>query len=471
MCFKRKSKIYMTTQQTKKNKLGNKAKASGAAAYIGRQMRRALLFCVAACLLFVLGGCSLTSQNVKDLLRAPALGPGQGEIQDALAAYLGEEPQYKFPKEGEWRSPLIRADLNGDGQEEGILLYSVANSTSGNKTKGNNVYIAVLEEKDGKWVVQADLDGADIEVASFSVVDLLGDGTKQILIGYASANLKSKVLTLYQYQDAALKIVYQMPYSRYDIVDFGEEADSGLVLVSPEDQVAGLQLHFLPVRQGAFLDPEPPVKLDSNFIACLTIAASRNEENEQFLVIDGMFDKGLIASQFVYFSGEHFYTVDDSGKMRAESGRLNPLLQSRDIDNDGMLEIPRRVGNDPIFTVNGDKNLEYIEWLDFRKVEYGALEPVVEQFGLLDSDRKLYIRLPEEWRGRIKVADGSQKGEWMIQNVQTLSTLLMLKTYEEDQTPPRGSLKVPGADNTFIVYGSSLTMQEELLINAMYLGQ
>ena len=461
----------MAKKQTTKMKQGRQAKVSGIVAHVAVQWRRALLFCVSVCMLFVLGGCSFTSQNVKDLLRAPALGPGQREIQEALAAYLGEEPQYKFPKEGDWRSPLIRADLNGDGQEEGILLYSVANSTSGNKEKGNNVYIAVLEEKNGKWVVQADLDGADIEVASFAVVDLLKDGTKQILIGYASANLKSKVLTLYQYQDAALKTVYQMPYSRYEIVDFGEKLDSGLALVSPEDQVAGLQLHFLPVRQGAFLDPEPPVKLDPNFIACLTIAASRNEEGEQFLVVDGMFDKGLIASQFVYFSGEHFYTVDDSGKMRAESGRLNPLLQSRDIDDDGMLEIPRRVGNDPIFTVNGDKNLEYIEWLDFRKVEYGALEPVVEQFGLLDSDRKLYIRLPEEWRGRIKVADGSRKGEWIIQNVQTLSPLVTLRVYEEDQTPPQDALKVPGADNTFIVFGSALTLQEEIVIKAMYLGQ
>ncbi len=121
--------------------------------------------------------------------------------------------------------------------------------------------------------------------------------------------------------------------------------------------------------------------------------------------------------------------------------------------------------------MNGDKNLEYIEWLDFRKVEYGALEPVVEQFGLLDSDRKLYIRLPEEWRGRIKVADGSRKGEWIIQNVQTLSPLVTLRVYEEDQTPPQDALKVPGADNTFIVFASALTLQEEIVIKAMYLGQ
>lgn len=423
-------------------------------------VKRWFLLMVAAALVFGVSGCAFPSQNVKDLLGAPAIGEGQGEIREALAAYLGEDPQYKYPKEGSWLSPLVMADLNGDGVEEGVVLYSVANSTGANKGRGNNVYLAVLEHKDGKWVVQSDVPGPDIEVASLQVADLLGDGTQQILVGYASSNLKSKILTLYLYSEASLKIVYQLPYSRYGLFHFSESSGTDLVVVSPEDQVAGMQLYFLPTAEGEFLAPSQPVALDPNFIGCLQIAPSMDAEGAPLLVIDGVYDKGLLASQFVYFSGEHFYTVDDSGKMRADTGRMNPLLLSQDIDGDGVVEVPRRVGNNTIPTLNGDKNLEYIEWLDFKRADFNGLEPVVEQFGLLDSDREIYIKLPEEWQGRIKVVDGSQKGEWVLQNAQTLKPLLSVKTFKPEQTAPMDGLLVPGTDNTYILPGESLTALE-----------
>lgn len=409
--------------------------------------------------------CAFAPQNLENLLRAPALGSGQGEIQEALTLYLsGEEPQYKYPKEGEWRSPLIQADLNGDGVEEGVLLYSLVNSTTANKEKGNNVYIAVLEQKDGVWFVQADLDSQAAEVASFEVVDLLGDNTRQLIVGYASANLTAKTFVLYQYIDGTLTTIHRKSYSRYELGDFTGRGGTDLVLVSPVEQLDGLQFQYLPVKNGQFLEPQAPVKLDSNFASCAGIYPSLSNEGEQVLVVDGVLETKMLASQLVYFSGEHFFVTDDAGKMRGESGRLNPILKAKDIDDDGIVEIPRRVGKYEIRTINNDKHLEYVEWVDFT-----GPEPISKEFGLLDTDRGVFVGLPADWQGRISVTDGKEKGEWVVQNAQTLDTLLQLRFYGEEDLPPRNSVLVPGTSSVYIVPSSSVTAEERLFIEAFLL--
>ena len=82
------------------------------------QMRlcAALLCCVLLCSCdgIVLGG-----KNVEELLRAPRPSQRQSAVQTALNAYLGETLQLKYPRGGAEPDPVIFADLDGDGAEEG----------------------------------------------------------------------------------------------------------------------------------------------------------------------------------------------------------------------------------------------------------------------------------------------------------------------------------------------------------------
>lgn len=413
----------------------------------------------ALCLCLLLSGCAaLTFQNTNELLRAPALGREEGEIQKALAAAIGEEPQYKFPKEGEWRSPLLMADLNGDGASEGVVLYSVQGSTTGVQDKGSNVYIAILEKREGSWQLTQDQLGLGSEVASMDVADLLANGTTQLIVGFAGANLSNKIFSLYQYNDGLLVEMYRTPYSTYALGDFTGQGGTDLVLVT--DQVGALQLLYLPTLNGEFAAPQTGVRLDSNLTYCTGIYPSLGPDGVRLLVIDGLAAGDQIASQLVYFSGEHFYTLDDASRILTESARLNPLLKSRDIDGDGVVEIPLRVGEGEITTMAGDKHLEYVEWKDFT-----APEKPTEQFGLLDSDRGIFVRLPDEWRGSINVQDGAGAGEWQIENKDSHRVLLSLENVDANQSlPVGGAIPLPGVSSAHLKLGRGLTAAEREII-------
>ncbi len=424
----------------------------------GDLLTRRLTIVLSLLLAALLCACTPLNQNVTDLLRAPALPGGQDELQKMLATYLGEEPQYQYPKEGDWRCPLMLVDLNGDGADEGVLLYSVPDSTGSNREKGNHVYVAILEKIGGEWTITQDIRGLSTDVASFEAADLLGDGTRQLIIGYATSNLNAKTFALYSYSDETLHKVYQFDYSRYEIADFTGRSGNDLVVISRDDQPGGLQLQYIPILKGTFpADIPAPVKLDANFVSCVGISPSRTRSNDRIIVIDGQTaaDTGALASQFVYYSGELFYTVDDTGAMRGATARLSPLLKSADIDGNGIVEVPLRVGRSEVVTMQGDKRLEYVEWVDFT-----GEKPVTRQFGLLDSDRAVYIRLPDAWRDSITVVDGDGDGEWRIQHKASAMPLLSLQVIESGESPPAGSARVPGTISTYLVYGGSLPPAE-----------
>ncbi|MDL2214378.1 hypothetical protein LJB76_02310 [Clostridia bacterium OttesenSCG-928-O13] len=430
----------------------------------------AALACV--CAAVMLAGCGgLTFQNVNDLLRAPALGQGQDEIQKALTSFLGGvEPQYKFPKGGDWRSPLVRADFDGDGRQEAVLLYGVADATEIAKEKGSHVYMAVLEMQQGEWQVTQDVRGLSSDVASLEVADLLGDGTKQLIVGFSNANLSQKTLGLYSYnpKGEGLERLHSFEYSRYEIGDFTGRGGSDLVVVSRYDQPGSLRLQYVPTENGVFLPDLEPVKLDNLFISCEGIAPGIGMEGERVLVVDGVTstDNGPLASQIVYYSNGRFYTVDDFGALRGDTGRQNRLLLSRDIDGDGAVEIPSRQGGE-IATPAGDKKLEYVVWKDFTDIDEG---PVIKQFGLLDSDRSVYIHLPDAWQGELVVADGENRGEWKLQRRKTMGTLLSLKVLELGDTAPMGAMRVPGSVNSYLVFAGSLSEEERATIQMVGMG-
>ncbi len=423
--------------------------------------KRLRLLCLLLVLSVLLFGCSpITLQNVNDLLRAPELGQGQGEIQQALADYLGEQPSFKYPKEGEWQSPLILEDLDGDGTVEGVLLYGLADPVAAGRSA--NVYVAVLQQQGGEWVVVQDLEGLGTEVASFEVANLLSANTRQLIIGFASAsNLNTKTFSLFEYKNDKLEdIIAATPYSRYELVDIYGTGHSELILVSPDDQLGGLNLRYIPAENGSLNLSLSPVQLDANFSSCGGIYPSSSAEGTPMLVVDGITDTQLLASDLLYFSGEHFFKVNDSGTLVGETARSNTLLSSRDIDGDGIVEVPQRVGLSTIETDAADKNMEYVQWVDFT----GEVSEVKE-FGLVDSGKGVYIRLPDSWMDNLTVLDGAGAEEWILQNSETSEILLSLQVFGNNETAPPDGILVSHVSGAYLIPSSGLSQAEHNIIS------
>lgn len=436
-------------------------------------IKRWMCLLLAAGLMLVLGGCGGFGQNVNELLRAPALGQGQDAIQKALSAYLGEEPQYKFPLEGERRSPLVLEDFNGDGVAEGVLFYSIPPGSTVNADKGTKANIAVLEQIEGKWKVMYEQPGWGDSIASVEVAEMLPDGTRQLIVGYSTPNLAEKTLVLYKYTEGSLQpFTYPNKYESYLLGDFTGQGRTDLAVVSRGGiGSSAMMLNFVTGRDGFFaIQQESTVTLADNLLSCVGMKRSIGPDGQQYLVIDLIFKGDVLVSQFLVVSGAAEGVIYPREQDKAEqavavaaTSRNSMMLLSRDIDGDGVVEIPR---DKPIVTLDNDKNLCWVYWMDFIPPE-----PVIEQFGILDEDRSVYVPLPEDWNGQVVVTDGEGDKEWQVQQARTGARLVVLKVYEENETPPAGAIKVPGTARTYLLPQAGLTTaQREVLENMVLLS-
>ena len=352
---------------------------------------------------FLLTGCMSKPTGVDDLLRAPQLNGQQSGVQKALAAYLGETPQLKYPARsftGEVVSPFVMEDFNGDGTQDAAVFYVSA-------AKGQNVHVAILEQKStGEWYVTQEKEGLAPAVESISTAEIQPGMGRQLLVGYSGSG--EKYLAVYAYMDKTLNEVLTQPYSQYQLNSMGDETASDLIVIGPE-QSSPLQLQLLTAENGQF-NVKQQLNLKEEFLSCVGLYPSVGEDGSKYLVLDGQTGSGL-ASLILRYNNEQRLenfvpsTVDS---FFTTTQRFSTLLRSTDIDGDGKVEIPCQVdaGEVGALTVN---KLSLVSWMDFTG---DTCEEV--RFGVADLEYGYFLALPPELKGSIMIASGDEPDSWQV---------------------------------------------------------
>ena len=131
--------------------------------------RRSCAACALAAALLLSGCSAVTGSDVESLLRAPQASGETSAVQKALNSALGVTATLQSPASGDFLSPFLFGDWDGDGQDEAAVLYTLDASAG-------NVYLAVLEptEENG-WRVTQTAEGLSSEVESVNTAQLRRD--------------------------------------------------------------------------------------------------------------------------------------------------------------------------------------------------------------------------------------------------------------------------------------------------------
>jgi hypothetical protein len=81
--------------------------------------------------------------------------------------------------------------------------------------------------------------------------------------------------------------------------------------------------------------------------------------------------------------------------------RYAACLTSRDLDGDGVVEIPTQAEEAGILNMTQGKRWSFVRWMD-----YTSAEPE-KSFGILDEDYGYYLELPTQWEGNLLMVDGA----------------------------------------------------------------
>ena len=352
--------------------------------------------------------------QVEELLRAPRLSGDYGAVQTALNDWLGESAQLKYPMQGELLSPFLWQDLDGDGQQDAAVLYTTAQSS--------NVCIAILQkDENGVWQVHQSVEGLADTVENVSLARLQPGGASQLVVGYMAAQ-GDHYLAVYAYTGGVLSTILEQQYQQYLVEDITGGGSQDLILMSTLED-GGVQIELLTVdKEGSFQQVAVMGLSANRFSGCASVAAGLGADGRHYLVLDGWtgISGNNLASVLLYFDEDTQQMVPatqiSTEKLYTASLRNVPGLVSRDLDGDGIVEIPTQPDEAGLLNTSQSRRMDFIVWMD-----YTSPHPE-KSFGLLDEETNCYIALPTEWEGNLKLTDSEQ-----------YDGAVELRTVDEDQ--------------------------------------
>ena len=373
-----------------------------------------ILFGMLLCLL--LAGCSMPGEpvQVEELLRAPRLSGDYGDIQTALNDWLGESAQLKYPLQGDLLSPFLLQDLDGDGRQDAAVLYTTA--------KSSNVCIAILQrDSTDAWQVRQNVEGLADTVENVRLAQLQPGNAVQLVVGYMAAQ-GDHYLAVYSYTNGELATILEQQYEQYLVEDITGGGNQDLILMSTLED-GGVQIELLTVdKEGSFQQVAVMGLSANRFAGCASVAAGMGADGKHYLVLDGWtgISGNNLASVLLRFDEDTQQMVPASQisteRLYTASLRNVPGLVSRDLDGDGIVEIPTQPEEAGLLNMSQGRRMDFIVWMD-----YTSSHPE-KSFGLLDEETNCYIELPMEWEGNLKLTDSGQ-----------YDGAVELRTVDEDQ--------------------------------------
>ncbi|MFR2000680.1 MAG: hypothetical protein ACLS3Z_00470 [Faecalibacterium sp.] len=333
---------------------------------MNRTRRLRLVLCTLLCVLLCSCQTLLPANEkaqVEELLRAPKLSGDYGALQTALNDWLGESAQLKYPIQGELLSPFVLQDLDGDGQQDAAVLYTTAQTA--------NVCVAILQRDDaGSWQVRQSVEGLAETVENVSLAQLQDTDSCQLVVGYTAAQ-NDHYLAVYSYQDGTLSTILEQQYEQYLVENITGGSSQDLILMSTQED-GSVQIELLTAdREGSFRQVAVNGLSADKFSGCASVAAGAGADGRHYLVLDGWtgISGNNLASVLLCYDETSQQMVPatriSSQRLYNASLRNVPTLVSRDLDGDGIVEIPTQPDEAGLLNLSQSRRMDFIVWMDY----------------------------------------------------------------------------------------------------------
>lgn len=358
----------------------------------------------------LLTACSAAG-DVETLLRAPQLSGESAALQKALNSYLGGSATLKYPASGDFLSPFAFGDWDGDGTDEAAILYTT-------DTTSSNVWLAVLEPSGDGWTVRRTIEGLTSEVESFSAAHLKDTTSQQLLAGYVSPQ-GDQYLVVYQYDGDTLSTVISKSYTDMIVADFTGKGDTqDLVLALPPDsELGGVTLQLLTSIDGEFRSTQTLNLGEGVYSSCAALHAGTGSDKAMYLVMDAWTGSSSLVSDIILYDADtgflQPYRPGGMSDIQRTTLRYHSNLLSRDIDDNGTVDIPVEIDDGGTLQTPMDKRLSFLLWRDYTSAGGGT-----SHFGVYDSEYNLFMQLPESMHGNVLIRSNQSGTGWLICNAE-----------------------------------------------------
>ena len=409
-------------------------------------------------------------RSPQDVLSPPNPGGEYRQLQQAFEKTVGKDSGYKlqYPEEGDYRSAYVLYDLDGDKDNEALVFYSKPGDDS-------VVRVNVLDLVDDEWVSVMDKIGYGNKIDSVSFADLDGDGNSEVALSWSLAGADSnRTLTVHSVDLAeagreSFETLANMPYKAMHISDMDNDGnDEILVLWSEiEKKVQHNYAALMKLTAAGLSRYGDPVEIDSTASVYDNVVLQQGKTPIAF--VDARMGDGTMFTEVLWWDGVNKkltapFTAN-SARANLATQRDSDLLTS-DIDEDGIYEIPVAYGTASL----SDKEREQLTpvpltvWSRTGTAEPGVLKPGA--YSLVDTENHYILYLDSGYRDSVLAYRDNKTGvltvyEWNDEGARG-EPLFSLVYQDDGSNKPSDPYTFLASKNGRMVYGTLTSAGKEL---------
>lgn len=365
----------------------------------------AVLLAVAAC--FMLTSCSDIGGDVDNILEAPQLTGDLFDIQQAVEKFAGGEIDLKYPKKGDYLSAFVLYDVDNDGQAEAVAFYSPDDTTT------SDIYVAFVDNEDGVWTVLGSVPTSATDVEKVSFADINGDGIAEVIVGWNIFSKIDKQVAVYTTENGKFTQRLLENYTEYVVCDLMNAGYSQILTVNLDstEKTSVAALYHL---DGNGVVEDGNVSLDGGVTAYLTPVVSTLGSGRPAVYLDANRGTSVMITEIIYYSPLTGTQVSSSGDNQQDYSliRTNALVSPfhdsttfeneitsrpisaaiRDINGDGIMDIPLMTELPGFSSRIDDEKLYYTVWRDYDEKKFTNVMTTI-----MNYVEGYYFIYPEKW--------------------------------------------------------------------------
>ncbi len=330
--------------------------------------------------------CSMRSAD--DLYTLPKAADEYMDLEREIGLRLAAGAEYSPPSSGSYRQSVQLEDLDGDGVSEALVFLNVSGDTKPLK-------ICIYTEEDGDFSEAAVIEGEGTSFESINYVDMDSDGVKELAIGRQISS-SVKMLTVYSTEDFQMPILLQTDYLEYTVCNLSETQGSDLFVIRQGGADQAKEINVLSCMENGEV-VTANARLSRGVESVSRLRNSKLSDDMNAVIVEGVLGSGEVFTDIIARSNGvvRNITLNTATGVSEKTVRTN-VIYSRDIDRDGIVEIPNPVQ----MPSQSESNVNWLtEWYAYSST--GGRNLIMTTFN--NTTDGWMFTTPREWTDRITV--------------------------------------------------------------------
>lgn len=364
---------------------------------------------IIALVVFVFSGTAFESV---DMLMRPPKNEGQNsEIQAAFEASINDKYILRSPLSGEYKSSFILVDFNGDKIDEVVVFYSLSGAP-------DVARMNVICDFNGEWRSVADLESAHKQIHKVDFADIDKDGMMEIIAGWSISDTDLlNTLNVYRLSsdngNLSVEKIFENNYTEFAVCDVNADFKTDILLFDKQhtDNVSIRATYYDFVGKKAYEAGE--FYIDATISSVYSVCFDKDNSNGNTRIyVDGYrFDSGMTTELFYWDKKEKSFNrpVYSDLKSIPAAATRNTVITCRDINDDGIVEIPFEEYIPESEVVQQNKSVQkeqnIIKWMKYKN--HGFVPVYYEIYNIQNN---YSLKIKNDWYGNFTVKSEPDKG-------------------------------------------------------------